>query len=109
MKTEKSAPKGAKTSKKSNKNKDIMIKDKLLLQALKVHIPVLGWGEDAVSEAALELNYDVNQALALFGALPEGLLLHCADWADRYMAEAARAYDIESLRVRDRVALLLRL
>ncbi|HJN23006.1 MAG TPA: COQ9 family protein [Rhodospirillales bacterium] len=84
------------------------IEDKILVAAL-AHVPFDGWGMKALKQGAVDLGLPPDRALRAF---PYGALQaaeHFADYADRQMLAELDRLDLQSMRVRDRVAAGLRL
>ncbi len=80
-----------------------------LLQAALAHVPFDGWGPAVLRAAAEDL--EVEPALA-FNAFPRGapdLIEAFSAWADAAMLDELSKMDLESMRVRDRVAAGVRL
>ncbi len=80
-----------------------------LLERMLRHAPFDGWSLKALEAGARDLGLDLGEATLLFpGGLTELVAFHHAE-ADRVMLEALVRHDLAGLRVRDRVALALRL
>jgi ubiquinone biosynthesis protein COQ9 len=77
-----------------------------LLEAALVHVPFDGWSRRSLSAGAADLGLDAGLARRLFPRAGDDLLVHVERWADRLML--ARAGDLDGLRVRDRIAALVR-
>ena len=77
-----------------------------LLEAVLVHVPFDGWSRRALFAGAADLGLDPAVARRLFPRAGDDLLVHVERWADRQML--ARAGPINGLRVRDRIAKLVR-
>ena len=83
-------------------------RDRLLLAALP-HVPFDGWSEKALATAATELGLDPESARRIFPGGPVALVAYHAAYADRRMEEALKETDLTALRVRERIALAVRL
>ncbi len=84
------------------------IEDKILLAAL-AHVPFDGWSMKALKQGAADLGLPPERALRAF---PYGALQAAesfADYVDRRMLDELDCLDLESMRVRDRVAAGVRL
>jgi ubiquinone biosynthesis protein COQ9 len=77
-----------------------------LLEAALVHVPFDGWSRRSLRAAAADLSIEPGLARRLFPRAGDDLLVHLERWADRQML--ARAGALEGLRVRDRIAALVR-
>jgi len=77
-----------------------------LLEAALVHVPFDGWSRRSLFAGAADLGIEPGLARRLFPRAGDDLLVQVERWADRQML--ARAGAIEGLRVRDRIAALVR-
>jgi ubiquinone biosynthesis protein COQ9 len=77
-----------------------------VLEAALVHVPFEGWSRRALVAGALDLGLQPGVARRLFPRAGDDLLAHLERWADRQML--ARVGALEDLRVRDRIAKLVR-
>jgi ubiquinone biosynthesis protein COQ9 len=77
-----------------------------LLEAALVHVPFDGWSRRSLFAGAADLGFEPGLARRLFPRLGDDLLVQVERWADRQML--ARAGALENLRVRDRIARLVR-
>jgi ubiquinone biosynthesis protein COQ9 len=77
-----------------------------LLEAVLVHVPFDGWSRRSLHAGAADLGLDPGLARRLFPRAGDDLLVHLERWADRQML--ARVGALEGLRVRDRIAALVR-
>jgi len=84
------------------------IKDKIIETALP-DIPFDGWSDAALERAAVNAGYDANMARAVFPKGVRDALIHFSGWADRRMLDALKASNPVSMKVRERVALGVRL
>lgn len=95
-------------TKKTSESSRLGQMDALLLRTLP-HTAAMGYGEEALLAGAKSAKMTGGQALALFPNLPADLLAHLANWADRQVqAEYPKAAKRIN-RVRDKVALGVRL
>jgi ubiquinone biosynthesis protein COQ9 len=77
-----------------------------LLEAALVHVPFEGWSRRALVAGAADLGLEPGIARRLFPRAGDDLLTHLERWADRQML--ARVGPLDGLRVRDRIAKLVR-
>jgi ubiquinone biosynthesis protein COQ9 len=77
-----------------------------LLEAALVHVPFDGWSRRALFAGASDLGLETGMARRLFPRAGDDMLVHAERWADRQML--AHAGPLEGMRVRDRIAKLVR-
>jgi ubiquinone biosynthesis protein COQ9 len=77
-----------------------------LLEAALVHVPFDGWSRRALFAGAADLGLEPGSARRLFPRAGDDMLVHVERWADRQML--ARVGPLEGMRVRDRIAKLVR-
>ena len=77
-----------------------------LLEAALVHVPFDGWSRRALIAGAADRGIDPGVARRLFPRAGDDMLAHLERWADRQML--ARVGPLDGLRVRDRIAKLVR-
>jgi ubiquinone biosynthesis protein COQ9 len=77
-----------------------------LLEAALVHVPFDGWSRRSLSAGAADLGLEAGRARRLFPRAGDDLLVHVERWADRQML--ARVEQLDELRVRQRIAQLVR-
>ena len=77
-----------------------------LLEAALVHIPFDGWSRRALFAGAADLGLEPGVARRLFPRAGDDMLVHVERWADRQML--ARLGPLDDLRVRERIAKLVR-
>ena len=77
-----------------------------LLEAALVHVPFDGWSRRALFAGAADLGLQAGLARRLFPRAGDDMLVHVERWADRQML--ARVGALEGMRVRDRIAKLVR-
>jgi ubiquinone biosynthesis protein COQ9 len=79
-----------------------------LLEAALVHVPFDGWSRRSLTAGARDIGVEPAQARRLFPRGGDDLLAHLDRWADREMLARLDASTLESMRVRDRIAALVR-
>jgi ubiquinone biosynthesis protein COQ9 len=77
-----------------------------LLEAALVHVPFDGWSRRALFAGAADLRLEPELARRLFPRAGDDMLVHVERWADRQML--ARVGSLDDLRVRERIARLVR-
>jgi ubiquinone biosynthesis protein COQ9 len=77
-----------------------------LLEAALVHVPFDGWSRRSLFAGAADVGLEPGVARRLFPRAGDDLLVHVERWADRQML--ARVGPLDDLRVRDRIARLVR-
>lgn len=77
-----------------------------LLEAALVHVPFDGWSRRSLRAGAADLGLEPGLARRLFPRAGDDLLVQVERWADRRMLE--RAGSLDGLRVRERIARLVR-
>lgn len=85
------------------------IRDKILLATL-ANVPFDGWTRRALADGIARAGYDADTGLLAFPDGPREVIAHFSDWADRQMLAAVddAGEDFLALRVRDRIAFLVR-
>jgi len=80
-----------------------------LLDAALIHVPFDGWSEAALSAAAADCGVDMAAARAVFprGGVDMALAFHAR--GDALMLARLADHDLSQLRIRDRIALAVRL
>ena len=84
------------------------IKDKILETALP-DIPFDGWTAAVLERAAISAGYKKEMAVSVFPKGVHDALVHFSGWADRQMLESLKKTNPVSLKVRERIALGVRL
>jgi len=79
-----------------------------LLEAALVHIPFDGWSRRSLFAGAGDLGLDPGLVRRLFPSGGDDLLAQLERWADRRMLAAVDLDDLAAMRVRDRIASLVR-
>ncbi len=80
-----------------------------LLEATLRHVPFDGWSQAAIAAGAADAGFDPSLAARAFPGGPAGLSEFFSTAADRTMLAGLEARDLAAMRVRDRVALGVRL
>lgn len=80
-----------------------------LLDAAIAHVPFDGWGETALLAGARDLGIERGLALNAFPGGAVEMIEHHSRLADRRMVEAYEAADGAALKIREKVALAIRL
>lgn len=84
------------------------LRDRLIAAALD-HVPFDGWSRKALERGAGDLGLDPADVLRAFPGGPADAADHFADWSDRRMLAELAKVDLDALKVRERVALGVRL
>ncbi len=84
------------------------IQDKILLAAL-VHVPFDGWTDKTLAAAVASAGFGAEKAVSAFPGGVADLVAHFSATADGWMIERLGRLDLESLRVRERIAAGVRL
>jgi ubiquinone biosynthesis protein COQ9 len=79
-----------------------------LLEAALVHVPFDGWSRRSLVAGARDIGLEPAQARRLFPRGGDDLLAHLDRWADREMLARIDASTLDGMRVRDRIAALVR-
>lgn len=82
-------------------------RDALVLATLS-HVVFDGWTRDALERGAADSGFSSADVDVLFPGGPRAAVRHWLDLADRQMIQDLAGVDLESLRIRDRIALLVR-
>ncbi|MGI9510483.1 MAG: COQ9 family protein [Geminicoccaceae bacterium] len=80
-----------------------------LLEAALTHIPFDGWSRRALLEGAADIGIASATAKRLFPRGGDDLLAHLDVWADRRLVEMVDQRAIDRLRMRERIARLVRM
>jgi ubiquinone biosynthesis protein COQ9 len=84
------------------------LRDKILQAALP-HIAFEGWSAKAAKLGAAAAGLKAGDAVRAFPRGGRDLAAHLPDWVDRQMLAALEKRELESMRVRDRITLAVRL
>jgi len=79
-----------------------------LLEAALAHVPFDGWSRRSLFAAAADVGIDSGLARRLFPRGGDDLLAHLERWADRQMLARIDTEELQTLRVRERIARLVR-
>jgi ubiquinone biosynthesis protein COQ9 len=79
-----------------------------LLEAALHHIPFDGWSRRALLQGALDIGLDAGTAKRLFPKGGDDLLIHLDVWADRQLVDRIDQAALDKLRMRERIAKLVR-
>ena len=79
-----------------------------LLEAALTHVPFEGWSRRSLFAAAADLGIEPGLARRLFPRGGDDLLVHLERWADRQMAARVALEELQELRIRERIAKLVR-
>lgn len=82
-------------------------RDHIVMAALP-HVVFDGWTIDALKRGATEVGFDEASVDVLFPNGPRAAVRHWLDLADRQMLEDIAETDLEAMRIRDRIAFLVR-
>lgn len=84
------------------------IKDKIIESALP-DIPFDGWTADVLERAAVAAGYEPAMITAVFPKGVKDAVIYFSHWADRQMLDALKKTNPVSLKVRERIALAVRM
>lgn len=79
-----------------------------IVQAALVHIPFDGWTVEALNRGAADVGLTPADVDVLFPQGPRAAVRHWLQMADRMMLEDLAGTDLDALRIRDRIAMLVR-
>ncbi len=79
-----------------------------LLEAALTHVPFDGWSQRSLRAGAADLGMDMGLTRRLFPRGGDDLLIHLEDWADRQMLGRIDRSELLGLRMRARIATLVR-
>jgi ubiquinone biosynthesis protein COQ9 len=79
-----------------------------LLEAALAHVPFDGWSRRSLFASAADVGIDPGLARRLFPRGGDDLLAHLERWADRQMLARIDTEELQTLRVRERIARLVR-
>ncbi len=83
------------------------IKDKIIESALP-DVPFDGWTAEVLERAAIAAGYEAAMVTAVFPKGVKDAVIYFSHWADRQMLDALKKTDPASLKVRERIALAVR-
>ena len=84
------------------------VREAILLAAVE-HAAFDGWTDGLIERAADEAEIPQNQALLAFPGGARELVEYFSTWADAKMVEALSTHALDNLRIRDKIALAVRL
>ncbi len=80
-----------------------------ILAATLPHVPFDGWSKAALRRGVADAGFEDTMGARAFPGGVADLLAHFSDFADRRMEQAMAALELDSMRVRDKVAAGVRL
>ncbi len=83
------------------------IKDKIIESALP-DVPFDGWTAEVLERAAIAAGYEAAMVTAVFPKGVKDAVIYFSHWADKQMLDALKKTDPASLKVRERIALAVR-
>jgi ubiquinone biosynthesis protein COQ9 len=82
-------------------------RDAILIATLP-HVAFDGWSQVALKAGTVDLGLDASMAARTFPGGAPDLVEHFADWVDRKMQENLARLDIGKMRIRDRIAMVVK-
>ena len=79
------------------------LKDQLLMASLP-HIVFDGWGKGSLNAGSISLGKEIGYPYSLFSDPVKEMVAHFSNWADREMLKKLDAIDLQSLKIRQRIA-----
>ena len=83
------------------------LKDQLLMASLP-HIVFDGWGKGSLNAGSISLGKETGYPYSLFSDPVKEMVAHFSNWADREMLKKLDAVDLQSLKIRQRIATSVR-
>jgi len=83
------------------------LKDQLLMASLP-HIVFDGWGKGSLNAGSISLGKETGYPYSLFSDPVKEMVAHFSNWADREMLKKLDAIDLQSLKIRQRIATSVR-
>jgi ubiquinone biosynthesis protein COQ9 len=80
-----------------------------ILHAMLPHVAFDGWTVRSLEAGVADAGFPPDMAMRAFPDGPAGVIAHWADHGDRRMIEAAERLNLDPMRMRDRIAALVRL
>ncbi|MCB2108379.1 MAG: COQ9 family protein [Rhodobacteraceae bacterium] len=80
-----------------------------LVMAMLAHVPFDGWGKGALERAAADIGIPPGEAVVLFPDGARDAIAHFVDMADRMMIDDLAAHGLGGLKLREKVALAVRM
>tara|TARA_Y100001970_G_C13925218_1_gene695433 strand:+ start:52 stop:666 length:615 start_codon:yes stop_codon:yes gene_type:complete len=88
-------------------NKLQELKDQLLIASLP-HIVFDGWSKGSLNAGSISLGKEIGYPYSLFSDPVKEMVAHFSNWADREMLKKLDAIDLQSLKIRQRIATSVR-
>ena len=83
------------------------LKDQLLMASLP-HIAFDGWSKNSLNAGSISLGKEIGYPYSLFSNPVKEMVAHFSNWADREMLKKLDAIDLQSLKIRQRIATSVR-
>ena len=83
------------------------LKDQLLMASLP-HIVFDGWSKSSLNAGSISLGKEIGYPYSLFSDPVKEMVAHFSNWADREMLKKLDAIDLQSLKIRQRIATSVR-
>ena len=88
-------------------NKLQELKDQLLIASLP-HIVFDGWSKSSLNAGSISLGKEIGYPYSLFSDPTKEMVAHFSNWADREMLKKLNTIDLQSLKIRKRIATSVR-
>jgi len=83
------------------------LKDQLLMASLP-HIVFDGWSKTSLKAGSISLGKEIGYPYSLFSDPVKEMVAHFSNWADREMLKKLDAIELQSLKIRQRIAASVR-
>ena len=83
------------------------LKDQLLMASLP-HIVFDGWSKSSLNAGSISIGKEIGYPYSLFSDPVKEMVAHFSNWADREMLKKLDAVDLQSLKIRQRIATSVR-
>ena len=83
------------------------LKDQLLMASLP-HIVFDGWSKGSLNAGSISIGIEIGYPYSLFSDPVKEMVAHFSNWADREMLKKLDAIDLQSLKIRQRIATSVR-
>ena len=83
------------------------LKDQLLMASLP-HIVFDGWSKGSLNAGSISIGKEIGYPYSLFSDPVKEMVAHFSNWADREMLKKLDAIDLQSLKIRQRIATSVR-
>ena len=83
------------------------LKDQLLMASLP-HIVFDGWSKSSLNAGSISIGKEIGYPYSLFSDPVKEMVAHFSNWADREMLKKLDAIDLQSLKIRQRIATSVR-